>query len=173
MFVLPVSARAADEKTIECVSQGLDPTTVEKIDAQIALFINATAGEPIAPMPASLINAIRAAAIACQARYGWSDVSTEAAIGFAFETMVRSAIERGSRTFGIDPAGIARLFYEVPQPVRQSMYGDGPPNGSPLLDLVNRGKAEHLITDANQETAVRYIETLVSIDGSRAVFIGN
>lgn len=106
-----VSAHAADLATIDCVNQGLSTAGRAALDADLER--NLLGGDQSYSDAAK--TAFHDAAIACQAKYHWSDDAGAAAITYTLAVEARPVAVKLAKTHPLDVNALFKLFDAMPQ----------------------------------------------------------
>ncbi|MCW3848818.1 hypothetical protein OF829_16390 [Sphingomonas sp. LB-2] len=169
LAVAAAPAYAADEKTLDCVSEQLDAPIAAGIEGHFERIVLTPLGDPMPVLPDAEAEAIQRAADRCARLHGWSGKAAFAAQTYAKSKIGRAGTERGLRSFDIDPAPIAEFYFRQPLSLREVTMSD--PVWKPVvMDFARESGTRHLFDPAQARRVGRYLGCLSLIDVSRADF---
>lgn len=131
--VLARPARAADIKTIDCVTNALDPSVIAAVGAEARI----ATGETGIVRPPDSKPQIDSAAEKCAANNHWSEAATALAIDHMRAGIIMPLIERKMRADGNDPVIVERVLRELPKAqLGVIVSGQGQGDGTAMAALI-------------------------------------
>jgi hypothetical protein len=118
----PAPAHAADVATLGCVEAGLDANARKLLLDDLTTNLN-NAGKDQSYRPET-VQAMQAAARACQQKNHWSDAATSASILYTMPKIGWPTADRMSRQHGLNPDALAKRFRALPDAERRDALND-------------------------------------------------